>query len=250
MLKTWKETESGAIVCSLDTESKSGIGDDDAMILKVKRGHRRSGSDILRVDGERNEFRRRVIDLATLIRSSSVSELSNEGFTSGITAQLYGLLTEQRTRYSADANIGTLILDVLYQFSAVSQTVSQMTFQPALFAGTRGATSGDASPVTSQYPSPLLAPDASSTRGTPGTLPSMSSALAPHPETSDNRSTSGGVSGKEVADLTALSSPAIPTSSHGSGIQASGSDLASKELGAQMASENNAPATPKLVRHP
>ncbi|KAJ2300632.1 hypothetical protein IWW54_006311, partial [Coemansia sp. RSA 2705] len=111
LLRQWRETDGGMVVCVHDAEAKPGAGDEDAIILKVKRGHRRSTSDMKRADSERNEFRRRVIDLASLIRSSSVSELSNEAVTRGVTEQLYGLLTEQRTRFSADANIGALILD-------------------------------------------------------------------------------------------------------------------------------------------
>ncbi|KAJ2635682.1 hypothetical protein GGF44_003285, partial [Coemansia sp. RSA 1694] len=98
IMRQWKESDSGTIVCTLDVDAKPGVGDDDAMILMVKRGHRRSTSDIKRTDGDKNEFRRRVVDLTSVIRSSTVAELSNERFTRGITEQLYGLLTEQRTR--------------------------------------------------------------------------------------------------------------------------------------------------------
>ncbi|KAJ2772683.1 hypothetical protein GGI18_004836, partial [Coemansia linderi] len=169
IMRQWKESDSGTVVCSLDVDAKPGVGDDDAMILMVKRGHRRSTSDIKRADGDRNEFRRRVIELTSVIRSSTVAELSNERFTRGITEQLYGLLTEQRTRFSADANVGTLILDVLYQFSAVSQTVSQLSVPASVFpSGARGGVSGEASPAISQFPSPLLAPDASLGRGALG----------------------------------------------------------------------------------
>ncbi|KAJ2358544.1 hypothetical protein GGF43_000736 [Coemansia sp. RSA 2618] len=178
MLRQWRETDGGVIVCAHDTDAKPSVGDEDAIILKVKRGHRRSTSDMKRADGERNEFRRRVVDLASLIRSSSVSELSNEAVTRGITEQLYGLLTEQRTRFPADANIGTLILDVLYQFSAVSQTVSQLSMPLNLFVGPRGGISGDASPAVSQFPSPQLAPELSLARGSLGTLPPLTSALS------------------------------------------------------------------------
>ncbi|KAJ2709678.1 hypothetical protein H4R19_004130, partial [Coemansia spiralis] len=179
LMRQWKETDSGTIVCTQDTDAKPSVGDDDAIILKVKRGHRRSTSDMKRADGDRNEFRRRVVDLACLIRGSSVSELSNEGVTRGITEQLYGLLTEQRTRHPSDANIGALILDVLYQFSAVSQTVSQLAIPPPAFAGARSGVSGEASPAASQVSSPRLAPEHALGRGMAGTLPPMASALAP-----------------------------------------------------------------------
>ncbi|KAJ2757897.1 hypothetical protein IWQ57_006974, partial [Coemansia nantahalensis] len=137
LMRQWKTTDGGAVICTQDTDAKPSVGDEDAIIRKVKRGHGRSTSDMKRTDGERNEFRRRVVDLACLIRNSTVSELSNEDVTRGITEQLYGLLTEQRTRHPGDANIGALILDVLYQFSAVSQTVSQLAIPPAAYAGAR-----------------------------------------------------------------------------------------------------------------
>ncbi|KAJ1800907.1 rim15, signal transduction response regulator [Coemansia sp. RSA 2399] len=178
MLRQWKEMENGSIVCTQETESKQSVGDEEAIILKVKRGHHRSSSDIKRADGDRNEFRRRVIDLTSLIRGSSVSELSNESVTRGITEELYGLLTEQRTRFPADANIGTLILDVLYQFSAVSQTVSQLFMPISIFPGARSGISGEASPATSQYPSPQLAPESSLGRGSVSMLPLLTSALS------------------------------------------------------------------------
>ncbi|KAJ2793446.1 hypothetical protein H4R20_006537, partial [Coemansia guatemalensis] len=142
-----------------------------------------------RADGGSNEFRRRVIDLACLIRASSVSELSNDGLTRSITEQLYGLLTEQRTRFPADANIGALILDVLYQFSAVSQTVSQLGMSLGVPAAPRSGISGDASPAVSQFPSPQLAPELSLVRSVAGTLPPLASTLA----------SQGDISGRHVA---------------------------------------------------
>ncbi|KAJ1771078.1 hypothetical protein LPJ74_002665 [Coemansia sp. RSA 1843] len=178
MMRRWKEMENGSIVCTQETESKPSVGDEEAIILKVKRGHHRSSSDIKRADGDRNEFRRRVIDLTSVIRASPVSDLSNEAVTRGITEQLYGLLTEQRTRFPADANIGTLILDVLYQFSAVSQTVSQLSMPISIFPGTRSGISGEASPAISQYPSPQLAPESSLGRGSANMLPPLTSALS------------------------------------------------------------------------
>ncbi|KAJ2509032.1 hypothetical protein IWW47_000279 [Coemansia sp. RSA 2052] len=193
IMRQWKESDSGTIVCTLDVDAKPGVGDDDAMILMVKRGHRRSTSDIKRTDGDKNEFRRRVVDLTSVIRSSTVAELSNERFTRGITEQLYGLLTEQRTRFPADANIGTLILDVLYQFSAVSQTVSQLSMSTNVFpSGARGGASGEASPAISQFPSPLLAPDASLGRGMLGHIQPLSSALSAHYEIASARNASRG----------------------------------------------------------
>ncbi|KAJ2646472.1 hypothetical protein IWW40_005389 [Coemansia sp. RSA 1250] len=184
MMRQWRETDGGVIVCAQDGESKSSVESEDAIILKVKRGHRRSTSDMKRADGDRNEFRRRVIDLTQLIRTSSVSELSNEAITRSITEQLYGLLTEQRTRFPSDANIGTLILDVLYQFSAVSQTVSQLAMPLGLFAGVRGGISGDASPAMSQFPSPQLAPELATTRNSLSTLPPLTSTLVSHHDAS------------------------------------------------------------------
>ncbi|KAJ1817175.1 hypothetical protein LPJ75_001796, partial [Coemansia sp. RSA 2598] len=178
MMRQWKETDSGAIVCSLDADAKPSVGDEDAIILKVKRGHRRSNSDMKRVDGDRNEFRRRVVELAHLIRNTSVSELSNDVITRNITEQLYGLLTEHRARFVSDTNIGTLIVDILYQFSAVSQTVSQLAMPTAVFSGARGGMSGEASPALSQFPSPQLAPELPLARGSLGALPSLSSALS------------------------------------------------------------------------
>ncbi|KAJ2729967.1 hypothetical protein IW152_005427 [Coemansia sp. BCRC 34962] len=193
IMRQWKESDSGTVVCTLDVDAKPGVGDDDAMILMVKRGHRRSTSDIKRADGDRNEFRRRVIDLTSVIRSSTVAELSNERFTRGITEQLYGLLTEQRTRFSADANVGTLILDVLYQFSAVSQTVSQLSVPASVFpSNARGGVSGEASPAISQFPSPLLAPDVSLGRGALGHVQPLSSALSSHYEAASARNASRG----------------------------------------------------------
>ncbi|KAJ2162138.1 hypothetical protein GGF46_000880 [Coemansia sp. RSA 552] len=187
ILRQWKETDGGTIVCALDTEARPGVGDEDAIILQVKRGHRRSTSDMKRADGDRNEFRRRVIDLANLIRSSSVSEVSNDIVTRGITEKLYGLLTEQRTRFPGDANAGTLILDVLYQFSAVSQTVSQMAMSFSAMGAPRTGISGDASPAVSQFPSPQLAPELPMGRGTLSTLMPLSSALAGHHGNSSTR---------------------------------------------------------------
>ncbi|KAJ2750853.1 hypothetical protein GGI19_004858, partial [Coemansia pectinata] len=193
IMRQWKESDSGTIICTLDVDAKPGVGDDDAMILMVKRGHRRSTSDIKRADGDKNEFRRRVIDLTSVIRGSSVAELSNERFTRGITEQLYGLLTEQRTRFSFDANVGTLILDVLYQFSAVSQTVSQLSVPANVFhSGARGGVSGEASPAISQFPSPLLAPDTSLGRGALGHVQPLSSALSSHYEAASARNASRG----------------------------------------------------------
>ncbi|KAJ2877708.1 hypothetical protein IWW38_006509, partial [Coemansia aciculifera] len=191
IMRQWKESDNGTIVCTLDVDAKPGVGDDDAMILMVKRGHRRSTSDIKRGDGDKNEFRRRVVDLTSMIRSSTVAELSNERFTRGITEQLYGLLTEQRTRFPTDANVGTLILDVLYQFSAVSQTVSQLSVPTNIFpSGARGGASGDASPAISQFPSPLLAPDASLGRSMLGHIQPLSSALSAHYEIANARNIS------------------------------------------------------------
>ncbi|KAJ2524106.1 hypothetical protein GGI11_001048 [Coemansia sp. RSA 2049] len=187
MMRQWKETDSGMILCTQETDSKPSVGDEDAIILKVKRGHHRSSSDIKHIDGDRNEFRRRVIDLTSLIRSSSVSDLSNDSVTRGITEQLYGLLTEQRTRFPADASVGTLILDVLYQFSAVSQTVSQLAMPISLFSGARSGISGEASPALSQYPSPQLVPDLSLGRGSVSMLPPLTSALSSHHSSSGSR---------------------------------------------------------------
>ncbi|KAJ2660028.1 hypothetical protein IWW48_003191 [Coemansia sp. RSA 1200] len=187
MMRQWKETDSGMILCTQETDSKPSVGDEDAIILKVKRGHHRSSSDIKHIDGDRNEFRRRVIDLTSLIRSSSVSDLSNDSVTRGITEQLYGLLTEQRTRFPADASVGTLILDVLYQFSAVSQTVSQLAMPINLFSGARSGISGEASPALSQYPSPQLVPDLSLGRGSVSMLPPLTSALSSHHSSSGSR---------------------------------------------------------------
>ncbi|KAJ2556158.1 rim15, signal transduction response regulator [Coemansia sp. RSA 1933] len=200
MMRRWKEMENGSILCTQDTESKQSVGDEEAIILKVKRGHHRSSSDIKRADGDKNEFRRRVIDLTNLIRGSSVSDLSNETITRGITEQLYGLLTEQRTRFPADANIGTLILDVLYQFSAVSQTVSQLSMPTSMFPGARSGISGEASPATSQYPSPQLAPESSLGRGSVSMLPPLTSALSSQYDQIGSRYPSSRVS--TVRDLT------------------------------------------------
>ncbi|KAJ2791560.1 hypothetical protein H4R20_006851, partial [Coemansia guatemalensis] len=55
MLRQWKEADGGAIICAQDADLRSG-GDDEAIILKVKRGHRRSTSDMKRADGGSNEF--------------------------------------------------------------------------------------------------------------------------------------------------------------------------------------------------
>ncbi|KAJ2488006.1 hypothetical protein EV174_000243 [Coemansia sp. RSA 2320] len=193
IMRQWRETENGVIVCALDVDPKPGVGDDDAIILKVKRGHRRSISDIKRADGDKNEFRRRVIELAGVIRSSTVAELSNEKFTRGITEQLYGLLTEQRTRFPSDSNVSSLILDVLYQFSAVPQTVSQMAIPVNTHtSGLRATVSGDASPAASQFPSPLLAPDASLGRGALGHIQPLSSALSSQYEIASARNASHG----------------------------------------------------------
>ncbi|KAJ1761701.1 hypothetical protein LPJ58_001033 [Coemansia sp. RSA 1591] len=200
ILRQWRETDGGVVVCTQDTDAKSSVGDEDAIILKVKRGHRRSTSDMKRADGDRNEFRRRVVDLASLIRTSSVSELSNEAVTRGITEQLYGLLTEQRTRFSTDANVGTLILDVLYQFSAVSQTVSQLSMPLNLFVGPRGGVSGEASPAVSQFPSPQLAPEHSLTRGSLSTMPPLTSALASHLDISTRYSASRSLGQRDSTD--------------------------------------------------
>ncbi|KAJ2372447.1 hypothetical protein IW150_004111, partial [Coemansia sp. RSA 2607] len=188
MMRHWKETESGMIVCTQDADAKPAVGDEDAIILKVKRGHRRSTSDIKRSDGDRNEFRRRVVELAHLIRNTSVSELSNDVITRNITEQLYGLLTEHRARFVSDAHIGTLIVDMLYQFSAVSQTVSQLAMPMVMFSGMRGGMSGDASPAVSQFPSPQLAPESSLARGGLSLLPSLTSALSSQYESASARS--------------------------------------------------------------
>ncbi|KAJ1935104.1 hypothetical protein EC988_008590, partial [Linderina pennispora] len=140
LLRAWRETDSGAVVCAQDSEA---LRSDDAMIMQVKRGHRRTPSEAVRIDG-RNDFRRRVLGLIGVIRHATVSELGQVSFTSSLTEQLFGLLTQQRTRFSSDASIGSLILDVLYHFSTVSQTVSQLAQ-----SGARHAASGDASPATS-----------------------------------------------------------------------------------------------------
>ncbi|KAJ2722965.1 hypothetical protein GGI07_002977 [Coemansia sp. Benny D115] len=179
IMRQWKEAENGAVICTLDSDSKPGVGDEDAIILKVKRGHRRSNSDIKRADGDKNAFRRRVLELAHLIRNTSVSELSNDVVTRNITEQLYGLLTEHRARFVSDANVGTLIVDILYQFSAVSQTVSQLAMPLTVFTGgARHAMSGEASPAISQFPSPQLVPDSSLSRSGSSALPPLSSALS------------------------------------------------------------------------
>ncbi|KAJ2612444.1 hypothetical protein H4S08_002689 [Coemansia sp. RSA 1365] len=203
MLRQWKETDSGAIISAHDADLRSG-GDDDAIILKVKRGHRRSTSDMKSSDGERNEFRRRVVDLACLIRTSSVSELSNDGLTSNITEQLYGLLTEQRTRFPADANIGALILDVLYQFSAVSQTVSQLGMSLSMHAAPRSGVSGDASPAVSQFPSPQLAPELALARSVAGTLPPLASTLALQDDRSERHIATRSLGQRDTEDNSAL----------------------------------------------
>ncbi|KAJ2077040.1 hypothetical protein H4R24_005361 [Coemansia sp. RSA 988] len=202
ILRQWKEADGGAIICAQDADLRLG-GDDDAIILKVKRGHRRSTSDMKRADSGSNEFRRRVIDLACLIRASSVSELSNDGLTSGITEQLYGLLTEQRTRFPADANIGALILDVLYQFSAVSQTVSQLGMSLGVPAAPRGI-SGDASPAVSQFPSPQLAPELALARGVAGALPPLASTLASRGGGSGGHVVSRSLGQRDTEDSTGL----------------------------------------------
>ncbi|KAJ2829184.1 hypothetical protein GGI24_002201, partial [Coemansia furcata] len=230
IMRQWKESDSGTVVCTLDIDAKPGVGDDDAMILMVKRGHRRSTSDIKRADGDKYEFRRRVIDLTSVIRSSSVAELSNERFTRGITEQLYGLLTEQRTRFSADANVGTLILDVLYQFSAVSQTVSQLSVPANVFpSNARGGVSGEASPAISQFPSPLLAPDASLGRGSLGHVQPLSSALSSHYEAASARNAS------RTHQLTTSASPAL-------------GELGDYRIG-RTASENMTHMASQLQRH-
>ncbi|KAJ1893793.1 hypothetical protein LPJ66_005554 [Kickxella alabastrina] len=199
MMRQWRETDGGAVVCTLDADAKPGLGDEDAIILKVKRGHRRSTSDMKRADGDRNEFRRRVIELAHLIRSSSVSELSNDVITRNITEQLYGLLTEHRARFVSDTNVGTLIVDMLYQFSAVSQTVSQLAMSFTLFSGVRNGVSGDASPAISQFPSPQLAPESSLGRGGLSMLPSLSSALSSHYESASGRNSAPSQKNRDAA---------------------------------------------------
>ncbi|KAJ2747665.1 rim15, signal transduction response regulator [Coemansia sp. BCRC 34301] len=230
IMRQWKESDNGTVVCTLDPDAKPGVGDDDAMILMVKRGHRRSTSDIKRADGDKNEFRRRVVDLTSVIRSSTVAELSNERFTRGITEQLYGLLTEQRTRFPADANVGALILDVLYQFSAVSQTVSQLSVPSNAFpSGVRGGASGEASPAISQFPSPLLAPDASLGRGMLGHIQPLSSALSAHYEIANARNASRG-------HQLATSSVSVPT------------ELGDYRIG-RTASESLNHTIPHLQRH-
>ncbi|KAJ1724821.1 hypothetical protein LPJ53_000957 [Coemansia erecta] len=234
MMRHWKETENGMIVCTQDADAKPAVGDEDAIILKVKRGHRRSTSDIKRSDGDRNEFRRRVVELAHLIRHTSVSELSNDVITRNITEQLYGLLTEHRARFVSDTHIGTLIVDMLYQFSAVSQTVSQLAMPMALFSGMRGGMSGDASPAVSQFPSPQLAPESSLARGGLSLLPSLTSALSSQYESASARSSAAAATrGRDGLD--ALVS--APADSLGMPISASRAQTAGSVTGVSDLSE-------------
>ncbi|KAJ2787827.1 hypothetical protein GGI15_000396 [Coemansia interrupta] len=232
MMRHWKETESGMIVCTQDADAKPAVGDEDAIILKVKRGHRRSTSDIKRSDGDRNEFRRRVVELAHLIRNTSVSELSNDVITRNITEQLYGLLTEHRARFVSDTHVGTLIVDMLYQFSAVSQTVSQLAMPMVLFSGVRGGMSGDASPAISQFPSPQLVPDSSQARGGLSLLPSLTSALSSQYESASARSSAAaatrGRDGLDSLVSAPADSPAMPVSA--SRTQTAGSVAGASEL--------------------
>ncbi|KAJ2451134.1 hypothetical protein EV183_003818 [Coemansia sp. RSA 2336] len=246
MMRQWRETDGGVVVCAQDGESKSSVESEDAIILKVKRGHRRSTSDMKRADGDRNEFRRRVIDLTQLIRTSSVSELSNEAITRSITEQLYGLLTEQRTRFPSDANIGTLILDVLYQFSAVSQTVSQLAMPLSLFAGGRGGISGDASPAMSQFPSPQLAPELATTRNSLSTLPPLTSTLVPHHEGS---AVARGLSRRDSNEHTTLADASgTPNSSIGRAQSISGISDVNEHRISRTASEGPPSGTMQAMR--
>ncbi|KAJ1680083.1 hypothetical protein EV182_000714, partial [Spiromyces aspiralis] len=122
-LNRWRESDNGSLVC--DEDDAQAADDDDSMIMKVKRGHRQSFSEI-QMDPARTEFRRRILELARRIKNSTVSDLSNSEYAGGISAQLYNLLTEHKARFPGDVPAGNLILDVFYSFSACSQLVNQL----------------------------------------------------------------------------------------------------------------------------
>ncbi|KAJ1917801.1 hypothetical protein H4219_002991 [Mycoemilia scoparia] len=123
-LSKWRENESGMLVC--DEDGGPEPEDDDSMIMKVKRGHRQSFSDI-QMDPGRFKFRKRILDLAKTIRNSTVNDLSNSEYSGNLSSQLYNLLTEHKARYPGDVPAGNLILDVFYSFSACSQLVNQLS---------------------------------------------------------------------------------------------------------------------------